>query len=317
MRTDRPGSGGGSSDDDGTADQGRGDRGGSGGGSGGGSSDDDGTADQGRGDNWRDGGHQGGFPRSIRAVEPPILRYAVAPTGVATITLDDPGTRNSLSWPMLEQLLDALARARADDAVRCVVLASSHPTVFSSGANLAGFAADVALIERHRDGDRLPAVFAAFGELGKPSLCAASGHVLAGALGLALACDLVIARAGARFGLPEVNVGAFPFMVCALLYRNVGAKRAAELLLLGEQIEAEEAQAYGLVNRVVPAEEFDSAVAGWAERLAAKSPLVMRLGKDAMHRQRDMAFADALEYLHAQLTLALSTDDLHEGITAI
>ena len=249
-------------------------------------------------------------------MEPPILRYAVAPTGVGTITLDDPGTRNSLSWPMLEQLLDALARARADDAVRCVVLASSHPTVFSSGANLAGFAEEVPLIERHRDGDRLPAVFAALGELGKPSLCAASGHVLAGALGRALAGDLVIARAGARFGLPEVNVGAFPFMVCALLYRNVGAKRAAQLLLLGEQIEAEQALAYGLVNRVVPAEEFDAAVAGWAGRLAAKSPLVMRLGKDAMHRQRDMAFADALEYLHAQLTLALSTDDLHEGITA-
>ena len=91
---------------------------------------------------------------------------------------------------------------------------------------------------------------------------------------------------------------------CRTSDRTPGGARGAEAL------------AYGLVNRVVPAEEFDAAVAGWAGRLAAKSPLVMRLGKDAMHRQRDMAFADALEYLHAQLTLALSTDDLHEGITA-
>ena len=149
-----------------------------------------------------------------------------------------------------------------------------------------------------------------------PSICAASGHVLAGALGLALACDLIIAKDSARFGTPEINVGLFPFMVMALAYRNVPSKKATELLLLGEQISADEAERLGFVNRVVPAGEFDAAVADWASKLAAKSPLMLRLGKDAIFRQQDMAFADALEFLRAQLGLAFSTADLAEGISA-
>ena len=102
----------------------------------------------------------------------------------------------------------------------------------------------------------------------------------------------------------------------AIIYRNVGRKRTNELLLLGEQIEAREAERIGIVNKVVPAEEFDAAVADWAGRLAAKSPLLMRLGKEAMYHQQDLAFADALEYLHTQFSLALSTDDIQEGVNA-
>jgi len=147
-------------------------------------------------------------------------------------------------------------------------------------------------------------------------MCAANGHVLAGALGIALACDLVVAKESATFGTPEINVGAFPFMIMALIYRNVPRKKTTELLLLGEQISAEEAERIGIVNRVVPAGEFDAFVADWAERLAAKSPVIMKLGKDALFRQQDMAFLDALDYLRAQLSLAFSTDDIHEGVKA-
>ena len=86
--------------------------------------------------------------------------------------------------------------------------------------------------------------------------------------------------------------------------------------LLGERLTAEEARAAGIVNKVVPAAEFDAAVRAWAEKLAAKSPVLMRLGKDAMYRQQDMAFDDALEYLHHNLTLAFSTEDIVEGVTA-
>ncbi len=244
------------------------------------------------------------------------LRYEVAPTGVATITLDRPETRNALSDGVLDELLAAFAAARDDDAARCVVLTSSHDTVFSSGGDLKGFASKEPLAHKHQGTDRFPRLFRAIGELGKPTLCAANGHVLAGALGLALACDLIVAREGARFGTPEINVGVFPFMIMALIYRNVPRKKTNELLLLGEQISAEEAERIGLVNRVVAAEEFDDAVAGWAERLAGKSPLLMRMGKDAMFRQQDMAFADALEFLRAQLTLAFATDDIQEGVNA-
>jgi enoyl-CoA hydratase/carnithine racemase len=243
------------------------------------------------------------------------LRYDVT-DGVATITLDQPETRNALSDELLDDLIAAFERARDEDAVRCVVLTSSHEKVFSSGGNLAGFAADVALADKHAAIDRFPRLFRLIGELGKPSLCAANGHVLAGALGLALACDLIVAREGVRFGTPEINVGVFPFMIMALIYRNVGRKKTNELLLLGEQISAEEAERIGIVNRVVPAGEFDAAVADWAKQLAAKSPVLMRMGKDAMFSQQDMAFAEALDFLRAQLTIAFATEDIQEGVKA-
>jgi enoyl-CoA hydratase len=244
------------------------------------------------------------------------LRYDVADTGVATIALDQPETRNALSDELLGELIDALQAARDDDTVRCVVLTSTHEKVFSAGGNLGGFAAEVPLVHKHFATERFPALFRLLGELGKPSICAANGHVLAGALGIALACDLVIAREGARFGTPEINVGLFPFMIMALIYRNVPRKKTNELLLLGEQISAEEAERIGIVNRVVPAAEFDEAVRGWAEKLAGKSPVMMRLGKDAIFRQLDMDFLDALDFLRAQLTIAFSTEDIQEGVRA-
>jgi enoyl-CoA hydratase len=200
--------------------------------------------------------------------------------------------------------------------VRCVVLRSTHETTFSSGANLGGFAGDVPIVHKHFASDRFPALFRLIGTLGKPTIVAANGHVLAGALGIALACDLIVASEQATFGTPEINVGAFPFMIMALIYRNVPRKKVNELLLLGERWSAQQALEAGIVNRVVPVEELDDAVADWAGKLASKSPLIMRLGKDAMYRQLDMPLEDALDYLHAQLTIALSTEDIVEGVSA-
>lgn len=246
------------------------------------------------------------------------LRYEVSDAGIATIALDQPDTRNALSNELLDELIAALERAREDPGVRCVVLTSTHERVFSAGANLAGFAAEVPLVHKHFDTERFPRLFRLLGELGKPSICAANGHVLAGALGVALACDLIIAREGARFGTPEINVGVFPFMIMALIYRNVPRKKTNELLLLGEQISAHEAERIGIVNRVVAGErgDFDQAVTELAEKLARKSPVMMKLGKDAMFRQQDMAFADALDFLRAQLSLAFTTEDIQEGVKA-
>jgi enoyl-CoA hydratase len=244
------------------------------------------------------------------------LRYDVAHTGVATIALDRPETRNALSDEVLDDLLAAFAAARDDEHVRCVVLTSTHEKVFSSGGDLGGFAAEMPLVHKHAAIDRFPRLFRLIGELGKPTICAANGHVLAGALGLALACDLVVAREGATFGTPEINVGVFPFMIMALIYRNVPRKKANELLLLGERIDAHEAERLGIVNRVAAPAEFDEAVAQWAERLAAKSPVLMRLGKDALFRQQDMALEDALQYLRHNLTLAFATQDIQEGVKA-
>jgi enoyl-CoA hydratase len=243
------------------------------------------------------------------------VRYEAA-DGVATIALDSPENRNALSNELLGELIDAFESARDDPDVRCVVLTSTHEKVFSAGGNLDQFSADVPLVHKHFGTERFPRLFQLIGQLGKPVICAANGHVLAGALGLALACDLIVASDQASFGTPEINVGLFPFMIMALIYRNVPRKKTNEMLLLGERLSAEEAREAGIVNRVVPAGEFDAAVGDWAAKLAAKSPVMMKLGKDAMYRSMDMPFDEALDHLRSQLTVAFSTEDIQEGVKA-
>jgi enoyl-CoA hydratase/carnithine racemase len=243
------------------------------------------------------------------------VRYEVA-DGVATVTLDDPEKRNMLSGAMLTEVVAAMEMARDSEAVRAVVLTGAGDKVFCAGADLGGFSADASLIEKHYGSDLFLEFFRLMPRLGKPSLCAANGHVLAGGLGLALSCDLVIAKEGATFGTPEINIGAFPYMIMALIYRNVPRKKVNEMMLLGDRMSAEEAVTFGLANKVVAAEDFDAAVADWAGRLASKSPLLMKLGHDAMYRQQDMAIDDGLEFLRSQLSLTFTTDDLREGVMA-
>jgi enoyl-CoA hydratase len=236
--------------------------------------------------------------------------------GVATVTLNDPEKRNMLSGQMLIELVDAMKRARDSEEVRAVVLTGAGEKVFCAGADLGGFGADAPLVEKHFASDRFLEFFRLMPRLGKPSLCALNGHVLAGGMGLALSCDLLIAREGATFSTPEINVGAFPYMIMAIIYRNVPRKKVNEMMLLGERMSAEEAVQFGLANKVVPAEEFEQAVSDWATKLASKSPVLMRIGHDAMYRQQDMALDEALEFLRSQLSLTFSTEDIQEGVQA-
>jgi enoyl-CoA hydratase len=244
-----------------------------------------------------------------------LISYEVA-DGVATVTLDNPEKRNMLSGQMLSELVAAMKQARDAEEVRAVVLTGAGDKAFCAGADLGGFAAEVPLVQKHFASDLFLEFFRLMPRLGKPSLCAANGHVLAGGMGLALCCDLVIAKQGATFGTPEINVGAFPYMIMAIIYRNVPRKKVNEMMLLGERLSAEQAVEFGLANKVVPAAEFDAAVAEWAGKLAAKSPVLMRLGHDAMYRQQDMAVDDALDYLRSQLSLTFSTEDIVEGVQA-
>jgi enoyl-CoA hydratase len=239
-----------------------------------------------------------------------------ASDGVATVTLNDPEKRNMLSAAMLSELVAAVERARDEEAVRAMVLTGAGEKAFCAGADLGGFAAEAPLVEKHYASDLFLEFFRLMPRLGKPSLAAVNGHVLAGGLGLALSCDLVIAKRGATIGTPEINVGAFPYMIMSLIYRNVPRKKVNEMILLGERMSADEAVACGLANKAVPAEEFDAAVADWAGKLAAKSPVLMRLGHDAMYRHQDMALDDALEFLRSQLSLTFSTEDIQEGVRA-
>lgn len=245
-----------------------------------------------------------------------LVRHETDEHGVAYVTLDSPETRNALSDALLDELIAALEAARADEAVRVVVLGSSHDRIFSAGGDLKAFASDAPTITKYAGLDRFPRLYSLIGGMGKPVICAAGGDVLAGSFGLALACDLVIAKEGVRFGCPEINVGVFPFMISALIYRNVPRMRANQLMMLGEPIDAAEAERLDIVNAVVPAEEFDDTVRDWAHRLAAKSPLLMRLGKDAIDATRDMSLEGALAALQSQLALAFTTEDIKEGVTA-
>ncbi|MDR7254280.1 enoyl-CoA hydratase/carnithine racemase [Nocardioides sp. BE266] len=244
------------------------------------------------------------------------VRYDVDEKGAAFVVLDNPETRNALGDELLDDLLERLREARDDDDVRVVVIGSSHDRVFSAGGDLKAFASDSATITKYAGLDRFPKLYELIGGMGKPVICAAGGDVLAGAFGLALACDLVIAKEGVRFGCPEINVGVFPFMISALIYRNIDRMKANELMMLGDLVDATEAERLGFVNAVVPAEHFDETVTEWAHRVAAKSPLLMRLGKDAIEATRDMSLPDALSALRSQLALAFTTEDIKEGVAA-
>lgn len=244
------------------------------------------------------------------------IRYDVR-DAVATITLDDPSTRNALGDETLDQLLAALETARDDGAIRVVVLRSADPKVFSSGGNLKAFTDDRPVVEKYAGLDRFPRLYRLLGGLGKPVVCAAEGDVLAGSFGLALACDFIVAVDGIRFGCPEINVGVFPFMISALIYRSVPRARANELMMTGELITAAEAHRLDIVNRVVPQEDFEDELSGLVDRLATRSPLLMRMGKDALDATRDMPLDSALDYLQSQLALAFATEDIREGVAAL
>ncbi len=255
--------------------------------------------------------------------ERPLVAYDRRPvhpdpgaSAAAYLILDDPDRRNALSDDLLEQLMHCLTRAADDPEVRVIVLTSSHDRVFSSGGNLDAFADTRPTITKYAGLKRFPDVFRTLTAIDKPVVCAANGDVLAGALGIALACDLVIAKKSARLGCPEINVGAFPFMISALIFRATGRLTANELMMTGRLLTATEAAQAGLVNRVVPDEEFDDAVRDWVAGIAEKSPLLMGLGKKALAATRDLSLDAALDYLQAQLALAFTTEDLVEGVTA-
>lgn len=245
-----------------------------------------------------------------------LVRYEVNDGDIATITLDHPEARNALGDELLDQLIGAFERAGEDASIRAVVLTSSHDRIFSAGGDLKAFVGEIPTVAKYAGLDRFPRLYQLIGGLGKPVICAANGDVLAGAFGLALACDLILAKETVRFGCPEINVGVFPFMISALIYRNIGRMRANELMMLGDTISATEALEFGIVNRVLADEDFDKTVREWARRVADKSPLLMRLGKDAINSTKDMALPEALSALQAQLALAFTTEDITEGVTA-
>jgi enoyl-CoA hydratase len=234
----------------------------------------------------------------------------------ATVTLNRPDQRNPLGGGMLADLLSAFKWARDEPEVSVVVLTGAGDKAFCAGADLSSFDAGQTEVERHLGRHLFVELFVQLQELGKPIVGRINGHALAGGLGLAASCDILVAVDDATFGTPEINVGVWPMMIQAVLARNIGRKRLLEMLLLGDRFDAHEALRIGLLNRVVPRSELDTAVDEIAAKLEKKSPIIVKLGRDSFYRTQDMEFRAALEYLQAQLALVTLTEDTKEGVTA-
>jgi enoyl-CoA hydratase/carnithine racemase len=234
----------------------------------------------------------------------------------AILTINREKQRNALSTEAIGLFHDHLDRIQDDPAIRVVLITGAGDKAFCTGADLGGGAVPT-------EGAHTPAAFHEYARLlrriygfPKPTVAKVRGYCLAGGMGLMMACDIVLAEEGSRFGTPEVNVGLFPMMIGALIFRNVLRKKAMEMVLTGRMLTAAEAEALGLVTRCVPAEQLDGAVTEIVQTLGAKSPIGMRIGKEAFYAMADMPFREAVDYLADQLFAVARTEDAREGLSA-
>jgi enoyl-CoA hydratase/carnithine racemase len=244
---------------------------------------------------------------------PPVRRRDEG--GVATLTLARPANRNALSAAVLEALDGALADVGGDRAIRVVVLDAEGPA-FSAGHDLRELAAlpdDAARAELF---DRCSAVMVRIGELPQPVIAKVAGVATAAGCQLVASCDLAVAGASARFATPGVDIGLFCSTPAVAVTRTVAPKHAMELLLTGELVGADHAFRIGLVNRVVPDDELDAAVAELAALVASKPAAVVALGKAALRRQRDLPVREAYAVAGAAMVENLGRPEAVEGIAA-
>jgi len=229
------------------------------------------------------------------------------------LILDRPAARNALSADLMSALRRALAAADAEARVRAICITGSGEQAFCSGMDLALAGTGVGPEQGARD---YAALLLDVARIGKPVVAAVNGAAMGGGMGLLAACDLAVAAEDARFGTPEVEVGLFPYMALAPLSRCVGRRAALELALTGRRIDAAEAQAIGLLNRVVPRAALQGSASELLEQLAQKSPTALRLGRRAFYATQDLPYEAQLEALCAQFSLNAVSADAAEGMAA-
>jgi enoyl-CoA hydratase len=236
---------------------------------------------------------------------------------VVSLTINREDKRNALSRDVLQGLLDGVRTVAEDERVRAVVVRSAGEKVFCAGADLAVMSNDATGLEQHEGRGLLKDLVVAMRTCPKPIVARVQGLCLAGGIGLAAGCDVVLARETAQFGMPEVDRGLWPFMVSALLTRHVSPKHAMDYMLTGERFDARTAHAMGLVSRVLPDAGFDDAVDGYVAKLATAAPVAVRLGKAAwVAAAETTSLPAALEAMQAQLSLLTTTKDVAEGVAA-
>jgi enoyl-CoA hydratase/carnithine racemase len=234
--------------------------------------------------------------------------------GVGTITLNRPENLNTFSTSLAKELNAALKELDAEKAVRVVII-NGKGKHFCAGIDLTEMKGKdtVGLREWIRDMDAHNLTIA---RMEKPVIASVHGAAVANGLGLACACDLTVAAEDALFGATAINVGLYCFGPSAPLSRCVGKKRALQLLLSGETIDARTALDYGIVNRVVPREKLNEESRALAVELAGKSPLALRMAKSSYYSISDMGYEQALTYLGEAFTLLCCTEDAKEGVDA-
>ena len=243
-----------------------------------------------------------------------MVRYETAGDR-AIITIDEPERRNPLSTTTMAELLAHTRAAHADPSVKVIVYTGAGERAFSAGGDLSsGFVDDP--VGLHRDRGVLADLFRAMWRGGKPTIARVNGHALAGGFGLAVACDITICVDDAKLGTPEIDVGLWPMMITVSLLRAMPAKAVLELMMTGRILTPDEALRLGAVSRVVTRAELDPVVDEIAAGLAAKSPAVMMLGRDAFDSVLGLDVDSALEHLQAGLTAVALTEDSREGVAA-
>ncbi|HEX4110031.1 MAG TPA: enoyl-CoA hydratase [Solirubrobacteraceae bacterium] len=248
----------------------------------------------------------------MATVAAPLL-VSTSDDGVATLTLNRPDQRNALSLQLMRAVTDALHNLRDDD-VRAVILAGAGPA-FCAGHDLGE------MVGLDLDGYR--EVFAvcttmmkAIHDLSQPVIARVHGIATAAGCQLVAACDLAVASSAARFATPGVKIGLFCSTPMVELSRAVGRKRALELLLTGTPIDAPTAADWGLINRVVEPEELEPATATLAGQIAAASPLIVGIGKQAYYRQIDLNLPDAYSHCQEVMSHNAIALDAQEGMCA-
>lgn len=245
--------------------------------------------------------------------EEPIL-YSVD-GAVARITLNRPQKRNALNDALVTKLKNALSEANDNADVRVAVI-NGAGSDFCSGADLAALQkiSEASVADNVADARSLMELFMLIRSINIPVVAAVHGKALAGGCGLASACDIVLASATARFGYPEVKIGFVPAMVAAILRRNISEKRAFELLTLGKEISADEAQQIGLVNEVLSDENFAAEVNTYVSGFERVSKSAVALTKNLLYQIDGLALPEALETGIDVNVIARMTEDCEKGI---
>ncbi len=235
--------------------------------------------------------------------------------GIATLVINRPEVRNVLTGEMYKGLAEYLYDLDQDNEVSVIIIRGAGEKAFCAGSDVNYFL-NKTVLERQKHFGNVAELMQAPARIGKPVIAAVRGYALGGGCALAATCDLSIATEDSLLGIPEVEIGIFPMTITPVIIRRVGVHRALEIMILGERMKAPRAAEIGLINKVVAEKDFEEEISRWATKLAAATPVAVRMGKSAFYNCLDMEYFKAIKYLGNMMAINASSEDCAEGISA-